>query len=62
VRTSIVTGNKSDDRFGQLIFIVPLRGLITLCSAGLLHQPARMPVTQSFFQSVMNGNPAPLGT
>lgn len=57
----IFTGQR-DNRFGQLIFIVPLCGLITLRSAGLRHQSARLPFTQSFFPSVVNGDPAPLGT
>jgi len=58
---AVLTG-QSDDRLRQPIFVVALRGLIALCPAWLAHQPARAPFTQSFFPSVMNGNPAPLGT
>jgi hypothetical protein len=39
-----------------------LRRLIALGTTGLAYQPAGMPFTQSFLPSVLNADPAPLGT
>jgi hypothetical protein len=62
VAKAAVLAGQRDDGLRQPIFVTPLRGLITLGSARLAHQPARAPFTQSFFPSVVNGDPAPLGT
>src|SRR5579883_3081285 len=60
-KASVLAG-QGDDGFRQLIFIAALCGLVTLRAARLAHQTARMPFTQAFLPSVVNGDPAPLGT
>lgn len=62
VTEASVLTRQRDDRLGQPVFVAALRGPIPLGPARLFYQPARMPFTQSFFPSVVNGNPAPLGT
>jgi hypothetical protein len=57
-----ILAGQSHDGLRQLIFVMALRRLIALRSSRLPHQPARSPFTQSFFPSVVNGDPAPLGT
>ncbi len=62
VTESTVLTGQGDDRLGQLIFVVPLHGLIPLGSSRLAHQAARLSFTQSFLPSVLDGDAAPLGT
>jgi hypothetical protein len=62
VAKAAVLAGQGDNRLREPIFVVSLRGLIALRAARLPHQPAGVPFTQSFFPSVMNGDPAPLGT
>jgi hypothetical protein len=57
-----VPAGQGDDRLGELIFVVSLRGLVTLGSPRLAYQLARMPFTQSLVPSVLDGDAAPLGT
>jgi len=58
---AVLTG-QGDDRLRQAVFIMALRGLITLCSPRLTDQSAGPPFTQAFFPSVLNGEATPLGT
>jgi hypothetical protein len=58
---TVLTG-QGNDRLGQTVFIVALCGLVALRPAWLVNQTARVPFTQSFFPSVLNGNATPLGT
>jgi hypothetical protein len=58
---AILTG-QCDDRLGELIFVVALRRPIALCSPRLVHQPTRLPFTESLVPSVLDGDAAPLGT
>jgi len=58
---AVLTGQR-DDRLGQFVFVVPLDALIPLCSTRLPHQPARPPLAESVFPSMLDGHAAPLGT
>ena len=62
VAVAAVLASQPQHRLCQSVFVVALRRLVTLRSARLAHQPARVPFTASFFPSVLNGDAAPLGT